>query len=94
MAKTLTIDELAERHAQLLSVERECELEQAALDSTLQMKRDARLVVVRVERSAAMGGRASVLLKRRSDLPLALGRVGVGDVVALRPVSAVVASSS
>jgi ATP-dependent RNA/DNA helicase IGHMBP2 len=81
------MDELIEVHGRLLTLERECELERASSDVLLLQRRDARLVVERIDRSSGLGGRVTVAMKRRSDLPLALGRIGVGDVVAIRPVA-------
>jgi ATP-dependent RNA/DNA helicase IGHMBP2 len=91
---TASLDELVDLHARLISLERESELSQASLDASLLTKRDARLVIVRLEHSSSLGGRTTALMKRRSDLPLALGRIAVGDVVALRPVHSATPSNS
>lgn len=72
-------------HLELLDVEREAELSQALEEAKSITSREARLMCDSL--TTGRGGRIVVTLRRRSGLPLVLGRISVGDVVCIRPVS-------
>ena len=76
------MDEFSRLHLELLGIEREAELSQAMAEAKA-MPREARLMCD----SVSTGARTTVILRRRAALPLQLGRISVGDVVCIRPVS-------
>jgi hypothetical protein len=80
-----TLLAFATKHAELLEIEREAELQQALTEANAISNREARLMVDGT--STGPAGRTVAILKRRSGLPLVLGRISVGDVVCIRPVS-------
>lgn len=77
--------QFASLHLELLDIEREAELTQAMEEAKSITSREARLMCDAL--TTGRGGRIVVVLKRRSGLPLVLGRITVGDVVCIRPVS-------